>query len=151
MALLAIVAGACDSVENPGEVSRSEADTAFVEAQVFSFPADRSPVHGVILIVGPDSSSAHPFRGPLQSFLTDESGFIHGEVFPPQEAFRDGDPADRSASSPGAAFGDSCVRLIHEGRFSTPRCGVRLEGGRAVNLGAFFVSDFALLPGETTE
>ena len=153
MASLGLAAGACDFLENPDEVQNST-NHAFVEAQIFESRADRIPVQGVIMIVESDPDSERPFFGPDQSFVSDESGFIRAEVFPgldlEQQQGTEG-PETPFDVPPLLFFGDACVHFLHEGVLFTFSCGVTLGAGTVLNLGTFFVSDFSLLPGDTTE
>jgi hypothetical protein len=148
LALLPILAGACDFFEDPDEVQNST-NNAFLEAQVFASREDRTPVQGVIMIVESDPESDRPFVGPDQSFVSDETGFIRAEVFPGLDLEREpeevGTPFD---VAPPLFFGDACVSFLHEGTLSSFSCGVTLGAGDVLNLGTFFVSEFGLLPGD---
>lgn len=146
-ALLVPLLGACDFLENPDEVQNST-NNAFVEAQVFSSPDDRTPVEGVIMIVESDPDSDRPFQGPDQSFQSDENGFIRAEVFPglDLELQPEGGPATPLDVAPPLFFGDACVHFLFEGNFSTFSCGVTIGAGKVLNLGIFFASEITSPP-----
>ncbi|HEY7530301.1 MAG TPA: hypothetical protein VIC56_06460 [Gemmatimonadota bacterium] len=149
LALAALLAGACDFLESPGEVQNSR-NNAFVEAQVFVSRADRTPVQGVIMIVESDPDSERPFQGPDQSFVSDDSGFIRAEVFPGRDLEeQQGEvPTDPFDVPPLLFFGDACVHFLHDGDFFSFSCGVTLGAGEVLNLGIFFAEDFGALPPE---
>jgi hypothetical protein len=149
LALAALLAGACDFLESPGEVQNSR-NNAFVEAQVFVSRADRTPVQGVIMIVESDPDSERPFQGPDQSFVSDDSGFIRAEVFPGRDLEeQQGEvPTDPFDVPPLLFFGDACVHGLLDGDFFSFSCGVTLGAGEVLNLGIFFAEDFGALPPE---
>ena len=148
VALLAPLAGACDFLENPDEVQNT-ANNAFLEAQVFVARDNRTPVEGVILFVESDPDSERPFQGPDQTFASDANGFIRAQVFPgiDEEQQPAGGPTSPFDVAPPLFFGDACVHFLHEGQLFTFSCGVTLGAGKVINLGVFFISEFALLPG----
>jgi len=142
-------AGSCDFLESPDEVQNST-NNAFVEAQVFASRDSRVPVEGVIMIVESDPDSERPFQGPDQSFASNREGLIRAAVFPgldPEAEEPEGGPATPFDVAPLLFFGDACVHFIHEGTFSTFSCGVTLGSGKVLNLGVFFVDEFATDPG----
>jgi hypothetical protein len=141
--------GGCDFLEDPDEVQNST-NNAFIEAQVFESRDNRAPVEGVIMIVESDPDSERPFFGPDQSFVSDGTGFIRAEVFPgiDPELEPEGGPTTPLDAAPPLFFGDACVHFLHDGGLFTFSCGVTIGAGTVLNLGTFFLSDFAGLPVE---
>lgn len=142
VALLAPLA-ACDFVESGSGVPESRRDAA-VEARILASPDDPVAVQGAILIVEPDPLAGRSFGGPKQSFMSDGEGLVRADIVPGHGARRRGGRVGSSFEvAPPPIDGDACLRLIHEGRFSAQRCGVRLRTGQALDAGTFYVSEFS--------
>jgi len=139
----------CDFLENPDEVQNST-NFAFVEAQIFESRDNRVPVPGVIMIVESDPDSERPFIGPDHQFVTDQSGFVRGAIFPgiqggdqPIERGSEGElPQTPFEVPPPLFFGDARVLFLFEARIFDIGGGVTLGAGRVINLGTFFLEDF---------
>ncbi len=150
VALLAFLVGACGLMEGAGAAHEHSRST-IVEARVLAAPEDPTPVGGVIMIIEPDPGSERPFRGPDQSFMSDERGWIRAEVLAGEGAgSAAGEGAHVFDAAPAGESGDVCVHFLHAGSLSS-RCGVTLQAGGVLERGDQYLSQFALLPGEGSD
>ena len=119
-----------------------DAAQAVVDVNIVASRVSPVPIEGVLMIVEPDTASGRPFAGPRQTFISDGRGSIRAAILAASPAGPSSPQIIRSTAPPSAPTVQACVRFVHDGLFSSPRCGLEIARGVHERIGPVFLSDF---------